>query len=114
MTFGPAIFDRDVQTFRETGFAQSLAECRHETRQGRGRCTVEIAYHRHRRLLRARNERPRYCAAEKRDEIAPFQSIELHPLPQPWTDKDSGLAGIKSGLGALRDFDATFDRFGSS
>jgi hypothetical protein len=28
-------------------------------------------------------------------------------------DKDSGLASIKSGLAALRDFDAAFDRFGS-
>jgi hypothetical protein len=28
--------------------------------------------HRHRRLLRPRRERPSRCAAEKRDELAPF------------------------------------------
>jgi hypothetical protein len=36
-------------------------------------------YHRHRWLLRARRERPYYRAAEQRDELAAFQSIELHP-----------------------------------
>ena len=30
-------------------------------------------------LLRARLQRPRRRAAEKRDELAPLQSIELHP-----------------------------------
>jgi hypothetical protein len=29
-------------------------------------------------LLRARRERPRHCRAEKGDEGAPFQLIELH------------------------------------
>src|SRR4029450_321959 len=33
-------------------------------------------------LLRTRHERPRCrCAAEERDELAPFQSIELHSIP---------------------------------
>jgi hypothetical protein len=32
-------------------------------------------------LLRARRERPRCCAAEQRDELAPFQLIELHSIP---------------------------------
>jgi hypothetical protein len=44
----------------------------HEVRQTLGRLAVQIADHRHRRLLRARSERPRYRhAAEKRDELAP-------------------------------------------
>jgi hypothetical protein len=34
------------------------------------------------RLLRTRRERPRRrSAAEKRDEIAPTELIELHPIP---------------------------------
>jgi hypothetical protein len=37
-------------------------------------------YHR-RRLLRPRRERPRRSAAEQRDELTPFQLIELHPVP---------------------------------
>ena len=33
--------------------------------------------------------------------------------PKAWRDKDSGLASTKSGLAALRDFDAAFVRLGS-
>ena len=37
--------------------------------------------HRHRRLLRARRQRPRgRRAAEQRDELASFQLIELHSI----------------------------------
>jgi hypothetical protein len=32
-------------------------------------------------LLRARRERPRRRATEQRDELAPFQLIELHSVP---------------------------------
>jgi hypothetical protein len=37
--------------------------------------------------------------------------IKLHPLPPTVERQDSGLASIKSGLAALRDFDAAFGRF---
>jgi hypothetical protein len=37
--------------------------------------------HRHRRLLRARRERPRPRAAKQRDYLASFQPIKLHTLP---------------------------------
>jgi hypothetical protein len=36
-------------------------------------------------LLRARRKRPRRRAADKRDEISPVPSIELHLLLQPGT-----------------------------
>jgi len=47
------------------------------------RCPAEEYLHR--RLLRARRERPRHCrgAAEYRDELATFQLIDLHSLRQP-------------------------------
>jgi hypothetical protein len=44
---------------------------------------IEKADYRHRRLLRARRERPRHRAAEQRDELAPVQLIELHHKCQP-------------------------------
>src|SRR5262249_17799721 len=36
---------------------------------------AQQANQRHRRLLRARRQRPRGCAAEQRDELAPLHSI---------------------------------------
>ena len=42
----------------------------------------EEAHHRHRRLLRARRERPcRHRAAEQRDELAPSHLAGLHSVP---------------------------------
>jgi hypothetical protein len=42
------------------------------------RADVEISDHRQHRLLRTRRERPRYRPAKKREELAPFELIELH------------------------------------
>jgi len=48
----------------------------------------------HRRLLRARVERPRRCrAAEQRDEIASLQLIELHLIPA----SRGRIAGYRTG-----------------
>jgi hypothetical protein len=49
-----------------------------------------------------------------RDELAPLQLTECIRCPKPWSGKGNGLASTKSGLAALRDFDAAFDRFGSN
>src|SRR6202011_776499 len=64
---GPAVFDGDVLTLDEARFLQSLAECTHAI--STERCRVEEPDHRHRRLLRARTERPRRGAAEKANEV---------------------------------------------
>jgi hypothetical protein len=74
---------------------------------------VKISDHWYRWLLRACCERPSRCTAEQRDELTALQSTELHPLPQTMERQDSGLASTKSGLAALRDFDAAFGRFAS-
>src|SRR5262249_10491485 len=73
--FRPAIFDRDILALDGTGFLQTLVERRYEMCIRTGRSAVEIADHRHRRLLRARRERPCSRAAEQRDELAAFHSI---------------------------------------
>jgi hypothetical protein len=56
------------------------------------RCPVEEPDHWQRRLLPARRERPRRRRpAEKRDELAPFQLIELHAV----ATTRAGLQGIE-------------------
>src|SRR5215470_13283296 len=67
----PAILDRHILALDVAGFTKALAECGQiACTSDRGRAAKE-SYHRHRRLLRARRERPRCCrAAEQRDELA--------------------------------------------
>jgi hypothetical protein len=77
MFFRPAVFDSDILTFYVAGFIQALAECGCEGDVAMARPQIEIADYRHRRLLRARRQRP--CsrpAPEPRDEVAPS-----HVLP---------------------------------
>src|SRR5215831_4518950 len=72
----PAILDRHILALDVAGFTKALAEC------GQISCTIdrrraaEEPDHRHRRLLRARCERPRRRrAADERDELPPLHSI---------------------------------------
>ena len=51
----------------------------------RGDKTAEVRLltnHRHRALLRGHCAWPRSRRAEQRNDLAPFQLTELHPLPQ--------------------------------
>src|SRR5262249_8840324 len=71
LALGPAVFDRDILALDIVGFLQALAKCTQSVHIHISRCTLEEADHRHRRLLRARRERPRdRRAAEQRDERA--------------------------------------------
>src|SRR5262249_11554791 len=71
----PAVFDRDVLTFDIAHLGKTAAECGIEL-HGNGLAeAAQIPDHRHRRLLRARLERPHRRAAEQRDELAAFHSI---------------------------------------
>src|SRR5262245_50614429 len=66
------VIDRHVLTLDIAGFPESVAERGCSRCESRCRPGVEEPDHRHRRLLRARRERPRSRAAEQRDERAPF------------------------------------------
>jgi hypothetical protein len=64
------VLDPDVLALDEAYFLQALAE--RSPLVARYVPTAEKPHHRHRRLLRARRERPRERrAAEQRDELAP-------------------------------------------
>src|SRR5215813_12211463 len=72
----PAILDRHILTLDVAGFTKALAECSQKV------CTIgrprdaEESHDRHRRLLRARRERPGGGrAADERDERAAFHSM---------------------------------------
>jgi hypothetical protein len=59
--------------------SQALSKSLHEIRRVGRRPAVEKPNQRHRRLLRAHCQWPRNGrTAEKRDELAPLQLIELH------------------------------------
>src|SRR5215475_15792314 len=68
----PAILDRHILALDVPGFTNALPECGQIACRRRAE---EESYHRHRRLLRPRRDRPRRRTAEKRDELAPLHSI---------------------------------------
>src|SRR5205085_12650008 len=76
---GVVILDRHIAPLDIARFGQTLAEyCCQVLDRG---TNIEIADHRHRRLLRARHERPRYRSAEHRDELAASHSITSSARP---------------------------------
>src|ERR1700756_1918353 len=73
----PAIFNFHVLAFDIAEFAETDSKCRQERRIGPGKPTAQKPDHRHRRLLRARAERPRSHrgAAEQSYELPSLHSI---------------------------------------
>jgi hypothetical protein len=68
----PVELERDVLVDVVAALGEAFAESGHLRRPLGGRAGVDEADHRHRRLLRARRERPRdRRAADERDELAP-------------------------------------------
>ena len=61
MTFGPAVLDRHVSAFDVAGFVQTSTKPRPRSTPAAERA-IKKPDHRHRRLLRARRERPRAAA----------------------------------------------------
>src|SRR5262249_36538090 len=74
--FGPAVFDPHILAFDIAGVFKALAKRAQTVRHPVRRSGLEIPDHGHRRLLRARRERPTGRATEQRDEVAaPDHSI---------------------------------------
>src|SRR5262249_56096437 len=76
----PMVLNDSVLAFNVAGFTEAF---RKRCRMASGaveRSTADKADHRHRRLLRARRERPRRCAAEQRYELAALHSIPSSPM----------------------------------
>src|SRR5262249_28039592 len=72
----PAILDRNIAIFNPTELAQPLHKASARLALGKKRGRAQEPDDRQlARLLRARRERPRRRAAEKRDELAPVHSI---------------------------------------
>jgi hypothetical protein len=69
VTLCPAEFDRHIAAFDIAGLGKTLAEVSHGAGGIVSRSGTQEPYHRHRRLLRARRERPRRRAAEKANEL---------------------------------------------
>src|SRR6516165_4551973 len=97
----PAILNRDGAALDPAKLTQSLHQssgpwmpsCSVRTQEPDGRQSA--------RWLRPRPERPCGCrAAEQTDELAPFQLMETHPIPQgPGAHRRiSGCSGTVSGL----------------
>jgi hypothetical protein len=78
LVFGPAIFDREILPLNKATLFEPLAKGTQKAGIGVGRGAMEEPNDRHPWLLCLRSQRPRRRAADKRDEIAPFQLIGLH------------------------------------
>jgi hypothetical protein len=71
LIFRPAVFDRNVLALDIAAFLEALKERKGENPRVISGLGAEEPDHRHRRLLRARRQRPRRCTPEPRDEIPP-------------------------------------------
>ena len=76
LALSPAVFDCNVPTLCETGVIEAAMKCGEIRASLFDRRQVNKADDRHRRLLRARGERPSSRrTAEQGDELAPLHSI---------------------------------------
>src|SRR5262249_38462705 len=108
----PAVFDRDVLLLDIAVILEALAKSAQTLGRPVRRCRVEEPNNRQRALLRASRGRP--CSrrtAKQRDDLAAFQ--KLHSGLLRTMGQHTGLASIRSGFAALRDFDPAYCRFRS-
>src|SRR6516162_8835511 len=101
LILGPAIFNRHVLALDIPGIFQTLAKCAQKIQVWYRRCRVEETDDRHRRLLRARRERPRRCAAKQRDELAALYRCN-HSITSSASASSAGDNSRPSALAAVR------------
>src|SRR5262249_47443686 len=70
LALGPAVFGHNVLALDITVLLQALMTSAHTFRKHSQGCRADLPDHWHQRVLRARHERPRCCAANQRDEAA--------------------------------------------
>src|SRR5215471_15415215 len=63
LTFRPTVLDRHIPALDKTGFTEASPKCGQPVCLFASERDAEKSNHRHRRLLRARHERPRGCPA---------------------------------------------------
>ena len=115
LILGPAVFDRHVLALDIAGVLQALAKSAQTVRERVRRCGVEEPDHRHRRLLRARRERPR--APRRRASAMNSRRLNrsncIRAAPARVRQHHIGLRGSSQALAALRHFGPAYRRFGS-
>src|SRR6516225_8013477 len=97
MVLSPTIFDHDVAALHIAALIQSPTK-RSNTGVVLRSCTVEESYHRHRRLLRPRRQRPCRRRAEKGDELAALH----HSITSSAIESTSCETSRPSALAVLR------------
>src|SRR5262249_51390558 len=75
LPFCPAKFDRHVLTDSVSIFGEPLTEALKILCIHRRRSRPEIADHRHRRLLRSTSHRPKGCASNQANKVAPSHPV---------------------------------------
>src|SRR5262249_59708555 len=82
LSLSPAVFDRQILALDITGLLQALAKAPKAPRLSVRRLGIEMADHRHRRLLRPRRQRPCSCRAAECSQQFPPSDGDCHtPLP---------------------------------
>jgi hypothetical protein len=81
VTFSPALLDSYILPIHKADLVEAAAKRIYDMGKGCRRRVSNKTNHRHRRLLRARRQRPRCCRApEQRDELAASEESS-HVIP---------------------------------
>src|SRR5262249_16008003 len=94
----PSVFDHNVLAFNKARLIQSFSKRADDVEERRGGPGVEKSHDRHRRLPRARRERPRRRTAEMRDEVPPLHHSITSSAPASsvgGTSRPSALAVLR-------------------